>query len=398
MNLDLDGIVNAATPLDFTTSGYTITATSFGGSDGTTVLETMTSQPFFLQSAGSASLSGTITLPLNEGSCDVNVYADSPITGHRQTTVHFEDGTPVAYSFSGLSNGDVEIKTDRSITCGARSYVGRSMPDHVMVSGATAYSFSLPNAATTGDVTVTFNITGTIGDRLDVGIGSQDGFSVQQVTLASIPQAVTVRASNGMRVFMMVGPQITPVSPMPTPSYIIPRPKNLEVDAGGCRIDGVSTCSANFVLATAEKQIRGIVKDTDGLIMSNTEVYAYAQGGAGTRAQTGIDGTFTLNVGEGSYIVGANAQGAESRRVPVVVSSAPASYLLIDGATTGITPAAAASSFILRVARQGCTISGRVTDGTNVIQSAGVSARPISGIGGVNTMTDSAGTYTLYVG
>tara|TARA_Y100000310_G_scaffold340814_1_gene437870 strand:- start:447 stop:3347 length:2901 start_codon:yes stop_codon:yes gene_type:complete len=86
-----------------------------------------------------------------------------------------------------------------------------------------------------------------------------------------------------------------------------------------------------------------------------------------------------------------------SKEVPVIVTDHATVYLLIGGATTTITPAAAASSFILRVDKPDYTISGKVTDGTNVVSGASVYAYRTDGPGFANANTDSAGAYTLYV-
>ena len=108
--------------------------------------------------------------------------------------------------------------------------------------------------------------------------------------------------------------------------------------------------------------------------MANTEVFAYSPGGFGGRAQTDTDGVFSIAVAPGTYTVVANNSGLRSREANVRVSSDVSTYLFIDGATTGITPTAAASSFLLKIAKPDCSISGRITDGTNVIQNAGVFA------------------------
>lgn len=399
--LDIDGITNSSVPLDFSTSGYTVDIKTF---NGTTLLESLTSRPFYLQSIGSNTLGGTLTMPLNDQSCSVNVYLNSPTGGTQTAVAAFSGGTTASYSFSNVASGDAFISTDRAITCGsggsAKEYVGKNIPDRVTVSGAVTHNFSL-SSATTGGVGVTVTIVGApIGERLDVFGGSQANFVVRQVTIASDPQSVTLQLPDGFQGFVGVGPQVQPGTSGPpiAPSYVLPRPKEVKVSGSGCTVEGAVGCTVSFSLTAASKTIKGIVKDASDRLMANVEVFAYSPGGFGTRGQTSSDGTFSLAVIEGTYTVGANINGVQSNEVPVRVSADATNYLFINGATTGISAAAALAANVLKIAKPECTISGTVTDGTNVVQSAGVSARRTDGPGFSNVMTDSSGSYTLYVG
>lgn len=400
LNIDLDGITNSSIPLDFSTSGYTVDIKTFSGSS---LLESLTSRPFFLQAAGSQTVSGTLTLPGNDQTCSVNVYLNSPIGGTQRVSASFTGGTTAAYSFSGVSSGDAMISTDRFVSCGvggtAKNYSGRAIPERLFVpaAGPVVYNFSL-TSADTGGTAVSVAVSGGVGKRLDLFAGSPSNFVVRQITPSSDPETFTLRVTDGTY-FLGVGPTMEAgtMGPPPATDYVIPRPKELRVQGGGCTIDGTTGCTTSVSLTSASKTIKGIVKDTNNRLMANVEVFAYAPGGFGARAQTNSDGIFSLPVVPGTYTVAANSSGLRSRESNVRVSSDGSAYLFIDGATTGITPTAASSDFVLKIAKPDCSISGRVTDGSNVVQNAGVFAHRTDAPGQVNAMTDSTGNYSLPV-
>ena len=398
LTIDIAGITNSTVPKDFNTSGYTVDVKT---KSDATMLESMTSQPFFIQSAGSNSLTGTITAT-GAGSGTMQVYLASPMTGPMETTSTTFSGGSASYTFTSLANGDYALFTDQTITLGATEYTGKSMPEKVVVSGNTAYNFSIANSTSTG-TTVTVNIDGPANEPLDIFAGSPTGFKAKQVTLdtSAGAQAFTIKLTDG-NWYVGVGPQMPKgfmSGPPPTPSYLPPKPKDVQVTDPNCTVDGVTGCSLTFTLTATTKSIRGLVKDGAAKVIANAEVYAYSPNdGFGTHAQADSSGAFTLGVADGSYIVGAFIPGMPpSKEVPVVVTSHATTYLVIDGATTAITPAAAATSFVLKVAKPDYTISGKVTDGTNVVQGASVYAYRNDGPGHANANTDSSGNYTLYV-
>ncbi|MDO8474027.1 MAG: Ig-like domain-containing protein [bacterium] len=416
LNIDIAGIVNSSVPKDFNTAGYTVDIKT---KNGATVLESLTSMPFFIQTAGSYTLSGTITATGATG-LTAKVYLMSPMTGPTETTSGTFAANAGAYSFTALPAGEYMLFTDQTVTLTGGEFTGKTAPERVVISEATDlasdtvnndvidYDFTLANNASTNDATVLVDITGTVGELLDVFAGSSmgTGFKVKQVTLDTSPKTVTLRLAVG-KWFVGVGPQM-PKGPMggppPAPNYIMPRPLDITVVTISPDTFVENSGTANngtlaFTLTSATKSIQGLVKDGSGKVMANAEVYAYSpQGGFGTHANTDTAGAFTLSVVDGSYIVGSFIPGMPpSKEVPVVVTSHSTQYLLIDGATTTITPATAATTFVLKVAKPDYTISGKVTDGTNTVQGASVFAYRTDGPGFANANTDSAGTYTLYV-
>jgi len=403
LNLDIAGIKNSTVPKDFNTSGYTVDIKSLNGS---TQLESFTSSPVFIQSAGTNVLTGTITATSNDQAGTAKVYLVSPITGPLETTsVDFASGTTATYTFNNIPAGTYQLFTDQAITLFTKEYAGKNPPDSVVVgSGTTTYNFTV-SSNTSGGTNVTVNVTGPASESLDVFAGSPTGFRRKQVTLnGGGTGSVTLNLASG-NWSVGVGPQmptgITTGGPPPAPTtYTMPKPKQINITgATTCTIDGANGCTAAFTLTSASKTIKGLVQDGSGKVMANVEVYAYSPtGGFGTHAETDSVGAFTLNVSEGSYVVGSFVPGMPpSREVPVTVSSAASAYLFISGATTGITPAAAASSFIIKIAKPDYTISGKVTDGTSVVQGASVYAYRTDGAGHAAANTDAKGAYTLYV-
>ncbi|OHA69135.1 MAG: hypothetical protein A3J57_00350, partial [Candidatus Wildermuthbacteria bacterium RIFCSPHIGHO2_02_FULL_49_12b] len=405
LNIDLSGIKNSTVPKDFNTTGYTVDIKT---KNGTTVLESLTSQAFFIQTAGTNTISGTITATGNNQAGTMKVYLMSPMTGPQETTsADFATTTTAAYSFSNVSNGEYMLFTDQAITLGNLEFLGKTMPERVQVSGNTTYNFTLANNATGTAVTV--SIVGPNAERIDIFAGSPSGFKAKSVTLNSasddVAENFTLNLADGTW-YVGVGPQM-PKGPMagppPTPTYVMPKPVEIRVTAAGPAFVETSGTANDgtiaFTLTNAGKQIRGLVKDGANKVMASAEVYAYdPQGGFGTHATTDTTGAFTMQVVDGSYTVGSFVPGMPpSKEVSVVVTTHATDYLVINSVTPAITPAAAATSFVLKVAKPDYTISGKVTDGTNVIQGASVYSYRTDGPGFANANTDSAGQYTLYV-
>ncbi|MEK6854135.1 MAG: carboxypeptidase-like regulatory domain-containing protein, partial [Nanoarchaeota archaeon] len=268
----------------------------------------------------------------------------------------------------------------------------------------------LANNATGTAVTV--NIVGPNAERLDIFAGSPSGFKAKSVTLNSasddVAENFTLNLADGIW-WVGVGPQM-PKGPMagppPTPTYVMPKPLEIKVTASPLAYVETSGTANNgvleFTLTNAGKQIRGLVKDGANKVMASAEVFAYdPQGGFGTHATTDTTGAFTMQVVAGSYTVGSFVPGMPpSKEVSVTVTTHATDYLVINGVTPAITPAAAATgatAFVLKVAKPDFTISGKVTDGTNVVQGASVYSYRTDGPGFANANTDSAGQYTLYV-
>ncbi|MFA5954625.1 MAG: carboxypeptidase regulatory-like domain-containing protein [Patescibacteria group bacterium] len=414
LTIDIAGIKNSTVPKDFNTTGYSVDVKTKNGS---TVLESATSMPFFIQgvSGESYTLTGTITAAAaNSGT--VNVYLMSPMTGPMDATSSTFAGGSATYTFANLPAGEYMLFTDPSVTLGATEYAGKPNPERVVVNetadtanagandNSIPYNFTIANASASGTA-VTVRIDGPSNELLDIFASSANGFKSKQVTLDASAGAenFTIYLTDGDW-SLGVGPQMPKGftgGPPSTPSYMPPKPENVRVE--GATITETSGTANDGIIAvtltSTSKTIRGVVKDGSNKVMANAEVYAYSpQGGFGTHVQSDSTGSFSLGVADGTYIVGSFVPGMpSSREVPVAITSDATTYLLIDGATTAITPAAAATTFVIKVAKPDYTISGKVTDGTSVVQGASVYAYRTDGPGHAESNTDSSGNYTLYV-
>ena len=327
LHVDLDGIKNSTSPNN--TTGYTVDVKTI---NGTTIAESLTSMPFFIQAGGSVSLTGTITATGNDQTGTMKVYLFSPMTGPLEAvTTDFNTSNSSTYSFTNLSPGGYNLFTDSSVTLGSKEFIGRTVPEPIDVTSTNRnYNFTLPQTGAAG-TTVTINISGgPASELMDIFAGSMGGgfgsFKQKQVTLDSdtaTTDSFTMKLTDGQW-FVGVGPQMPKgfgMGPPPQPNYVIPKPKNITISGTSCTVDGVpGACTIAYSLSSASKQIKGIVQDGSGKIMANAEVFAYSPtGGFGTRAKSDTTGAFTLNVTEGTYTVGSFVPGMPpSKEVSVV--------------------------------------------------------------------------------
>lgn len=414
----LDGITSSSVAKMNGTQGYTVTVKTKSASGRT--LETFTSLPFFLQEAGNYTLSGTITATGNNQSGTIPVYLFSPQSGPLSTTsANFSGGTTAAYSFTGLSVGDYEIFTDPFVTINNAEFAGLQ-PRRVRVNEAADTStgdnandnvidedFTIVSN-TSGGTTVTLSVDGPSSETLDVFAHGPNGFRSRTITLDGDAgaESITLSLPDG-EWHVGVGPAMpkgfTNARP-PEPNFLPPKPIRIRVENGGSPAVREASGTANdgtlvFTLTSTSKTIRGVVKDDSDKVVADAEVFGYDPvNGIGAFAQTDAEGQFTLNVADGTFKVGAHVPGMPpSREVGVEVTSDATTYLKIDGATA-ITPAAAASSFVLKMTVPSNTISGSVSDATgNVIQGAGVYAYRTDGPGHAHAQADESGNYKLYV-
>ncbi|MDP2989461.1 MAG: carboxypeptidase-like regulatory domain-containing protein, partial [Kiritimatiellota bacterium] len=213
----------------------------------------------------------------------------------------------------------------------------------------------------------------------------------------------------GMGPAMPRGPQ--QAGPPAMPSWMPPRPIEVNVSGtgpgwiwkdndGAADLTGtVDDDIANdgkitLGVATANKTISGHVYNPAGNAgIQNANVFAFSpMGGMGSYAQSGSDGSFTLKVMDGSYQVGAFVPGMPpSQEISVEVKT-------VSSVTTIYANGTATTDLIIRIQNPESmyTISGKVTDGTNVIKDASISARRTDAPGNLGGKTDSMGKYILY--
>lgn len=409
LRLDLAGIKNSTVPMDFGTSGYTLDIKTYSG---TTLLDSNVSQPFFIGASGSRQITVEVrTASAVTGS--MKVYVGSPMTGMQDKTIEFSSGTAPAIDavFTGLSDGQYMVFTDSIFTNtdDNSEWSGQAMPTPVSIAGGNATKTitltKLTGAGTTTNVTV--YVKGPASEPIEIFAGSPSGFARKKVTLnadADDYQSFTLTLTKGQKWYVGVGPQMPDMSmsgPPPAPSYMPPKPWEVEIAAGGTfkesSVDATPSDALNdgkvtFVLQSAALQINGTVQDGAGNAMANAEVFASnPQAGFGTHTQSNAQGGFTLKVIAGSYSMGAFVQGMPSgQMLPVEVKAN--GDVFAGGSTTATT------NVIIKLAKPDYTISGTISDGTSVISGASVYAYRTDGPGASGqAMTDTQGAYTIYV-
>lgn len=415
LSLDLDGIVNSSEPKGFETSGYQVSIQTKDSSG--VLLEAMTSMPFFLGGAGANTISGTIQNGSSTGLNGVRVFLGSPMTGPMEAITSLNGaGDLVAgnnageYKFENLPDGNYQIWTEPMFTVGSTDYYGQDWPEPIYVSTDETKNFTVQEASSDNGATVEVTITGTVtnsaptnlgfNDSIDIFAGSPRGFVVKTLTRAELIAHIASPLTNpivlylpqtgdwniGMGPAMPKGPTMNAMSEI---DWLPSQPTNLMVTDSPWAANP-STIGLSF--ASADKTITGHVLDGSGNAVANAEVFAQSPngGGMGSNARAKSDGAYTLNVAEGSYIVGAFLPGMPSgQETPVVVTN---TGVYAGGSSTATT------NVILKVAKPDYTITGRVTDGTNIISNAAVWAHRTDGPGNADGRTDSTGNYTIYVG
>ena len=400
LHFDISGITNSTVPRDWESNGYTVDIKQM---TGTTLVDSTTSMPFFINAAGTASLAVDITAGSEtSGTMDVHVWC--PSTGDMEQTINFAtegDGTAVA-NFTGLPDGEFcDIWTeDKYADLGGSTdnYLGiEFLP--VQIDGATASNVTLTSTSSLQDVTV--QLTGAGSKNVDVVAMSRTaGFAMQTATTTTGTDTVTLKLGDGdwdvniypalpiTGSFMQPPVQDYTVSPSKI-KLTVANPAVTE--ASGTANDGTIA----FALAAASDSVTAQVVDTTGAVMSGAMVFLDStQGGFHTGGETGANGKVTFSVNPGTYRMGAFLPGAPpSREMKVRVDASGNVYQ--DGSTT------VTSLVSLELSKGDQAISGTVTDGTNPVQGASVFAFCTANCVGyfdAHAITGSAGTYALYVG
>jgi hypothetical protein len=439
LHLEIDRIKNTtqATDGDMATgvtmgSGYQVDILTKTSATGGRTLETLKSMPFFIKKGGASTdkLTGTITFKNAAGNNtavsidNLAIFLGSPMTGPMKALVSLNNEATKTYTFSNLPTGMFMIGTEPLVTAtsgqeGVDFFVDLNpMPQSInIVSGTNTKDIVFQAQDNTTKPQLTVYITGTFAsEKIDIFAGGPSGFTVKTVTLngtftnaAPSTQTIFLPSTGtymvGMGPAMPRGPQQS--GPPPMPSWM--PPKSIEVSASGTGPnwtwkdeDGTAAGDLNATdgkitlgVTSANQTISGHVYAPTGTTgIQNAEVFAYSpMGGIGSHATSDANGAFSLKVTEGSYKIGAFIPGMPpSPEMAVEVKT-------VGGTTTIYANGTATTDLILRVQNPQSmyTISGTVTDGTNVIKDASVYARRTDGPGNVGTKTDSTGKYILYV-
>ncbi len=398
IHFDIAGIANSDVPRDWESNGYTVDIKLM---TNTTLNESYTSMPFFINAAGSDDLTVDVTAGSeNSGTFDVHLWC--PSTGDMAQTVDFStegDGTAQT-TFSGLPSGDYcDVWTEEDyLSINGTEYKGIEF--HPVVAATATESITLGSTASLQQITV--ELTGAGSKDVDVFARRNDSFGMAMKTAITTTgtDSVTLKLDDGT---WNIG--VGPAMPMtgawsqpPAQDYTI-TPNNIKVrianpnvtESSGTADDGTIT----FALAAASESLTAQVVDTSGAVMTGAMVFIDSTtGGYHSGAETGIEGTVTMSVNPGTYRMGAFLPGAPpTKEVNVRVDSAGNIYQ--DGSTV------ATSTVTIELSKGDQAITGTVTDGTNPVSGAAVHAFCTANCNGyfdAHTSTGTSGTYSLYVG
>ncbi|MFC1962559.1 carboxypeptidase regulatory-like domain-containing protein [Chloroflexota bacterium] len=414
LHIKIDGIKNSNIPKSFETSGYTVEIkTMTGGS----LLESINSMPFFITEAGQYAISGTVTFPNNittSAGDPVDVFGGSPMVGPMEAEVTFSNESSANYTITGLPAGEYHLMTEPMVVIssgvGDGEYFGSGIPEPIWIddttttSGVFTQNFTFTSSA--GKPSLSVNIigdfSGSNAGEIDIFAGSPSGFAAKTVSLNAIYSSGTPFNTTlylpangtymvGMGPAMPKGPVTMGPPPMPAwappPSIAVSYNGSAWAESSDTSNDGI----VNFTIGTS-LSVSGHVYDGSGNPIPNAEIYAYSPMGMfGTHTTSLQDGSFTLNLPEGMYKVGAFVPGMPtSREFGVDVKS-------IGGETKVYVDGVSTADVIIKIAKPDRTISGKVTDGTNTISGASVYAYRTDGPGHAEATTDNSGVYILYV-
>lgn len=427
LSFELKTIINSSIPKDFNTSGYTVDVKT-KSADGLTLLESMTTMPFFVTAAGSNSITVKVyaggQLDATTGTDDIddvtmNLFVGSPMTGPMDQTITFTNGYATT-TISNLPAGEYFVFTEPSMTIGANEYVGVS-PEQFSLNNNVTKSFSLSKMDNSTAAPLTVKITGAFGETEDIDIfaGSSKGFVVKTISdIGTVTnQSYTLYLPYNSDWSIGLGPAMPKGAisgQVAMPDWMPPKNKMVRVTGVGETVAltnmetqaDVTSAGVSFTVASADYQINGSVVDGNDQGIANAELWAYQPmgfGGSGnnTRATTG--GNFSLKVAEyGTYKVGAFLPGIPQS--PELTLEVKVNTGAIDGnASADVylngTLITAGSPFKIKLRKADYTISGKVTDSSNnPMQYAPIWAEESTTKQTVNAMTDSSGNYVLYVG
>lgn len=428
LRFELSGITNPSTAGEDLRTSIVIKDAS-GVKQG----QTINASPFQMQAAGMLEIKGAVfkdsdsdgVKDAGEGIAAIKVYCNQMGGFTVGTTggamMGFQDVTTDAngdFTFSGLTSGQYGCNIPPQTALNNAS-VGGSSPFQNVTLASTSKScvpatgrtdcvdFKFTDLGGAGARTLTVNITGgPASTALDVFCFSPSNFQSSAPTMKALTLdgagagSTTLKLLNNVNYDCGIGPHMAfetfgtgTAPPPPTFSFMPPRPQPV--------VGGTADAALTFALTATNRTITGSVVDGSSAGIANIFVHAEPKGCFdatsgefkqcnGAFGQTKSDGTFTLNVADGVYEVGADGAGLPpSTRATASVKGAN---------VTGIT---------LKMVKSSTTISGTVSDESgNGIKWAHVSGQRITAGGTCSSFTpaggfsdsptDSSGNYTLY--
>lgn len=418
LHFKLQGIVNSPVPKDFSTGGYTIDIKTFDASNN--LLDSKTSMPFFLSTPGTQSISGFVfndtdkdnTKDAGESGVNaVSICLGGPMVGFNCTTTDSSG----AYSFGSLNNGFYHVEVP-PITSSLISAVGGFMFRDINLTGGASQAnvdFGLKPSDGTINVTVS---GGPASEKVDVfGFNpfntSTGGHVVRELTLSGSGGGTVALPVALGKWQVSVGPWMpkTAGAPPPPPEFkfLPPQPQEVSITSGA------TTASVSFALQATNRTIKGKVVDGSGSGISNAFVNARpatASAGVfgGGFSQAKSDGTFSLSVVNGTYVVEVHMPGMPpAEPVEVTVKNDSSNVATDNNSTADVYSSGALVKGVgitLKIAKADRSIAGRVLDESgNAIAYAFVNGEKVDPnnpgvfLGHfVGAPTDSSGNFTLY--
>ncbi len=412
--------------------------------------QTINPAPFTISEGGALSISGTVCKgSTSGGSCDVagddtavasaKVFLDSfgsfgdggVMGGHMEITTDASGD----FTFSGITAGQYGLgmfidpnNSDFDGTAGG----GGFMEITVTTTNFVDADFKLIDIDTAGTgQTLTVNVTGgPASEKVDVFCFAPGDYQfsapiIKNLTLdGSGAGNTTLTLNQNTNYECSMGPHIPFESfssggppPIPDFTFMPPQPQVVNVLE--------ANLSITFALETAGSQIIGKVVDGSGSGIANVFVDAFPPFGGiddsgshkemnGSFTQTKSDGTFTLNVINGTYEVGSCAPGMPcTPPIEVTVKDDTSNVGTDSNSTADVYSDGTLLTGVgltLAMAKSGVTIAGQLQDENgNVIKYGGVEGILVASSptptcdsfvpngSHVFSPTDSSGNYTLYV-
>ncbi|MBT7929052.1 Ig-like domain-containing protein, partial [Candidatus Peregrinibacteria bacterium] len=410
--------------------------------------QTINPAPFTIGDAGALSLSGTICKGASSGgTCDVagddtavadaTVFLDSQgsygaggkMGGHMEATTDSNGD----FTFSGITSGEYGLgmfidpsNSNFDGTGGGGGHINIQVTSTNFINA----DFKLTDMVSTGSgVTLTVNVTGgPASEEVDVFCFAPGNYQYSQPIMNNLTLdgggegSTTLTVNKNINYECSMGPHIPFDSfssggppPMPDFTFMPPQPQVVNVLE--------ADLATAFALETAGSQILGKVVDGSGTGIPNVFVDAFPPFGGveddgshkdmhGSFTQTKSDGTFNLNVVNGTYEVGSCAPGMPcTTPFEVTVKDDTSNVGTDSNATADVYSEGTLVTGIgltLTMAKSDVTISGQLQDeNENAIKYGFVDAQKISSGGTCTSFTpaggfsgsptDSSGNYTLYV-
>ncbi|MDD5054935.1 MAG: carboxypeptidase regulatory-like domain-containing protein [Candidatus Peribacteraceae bacterium] len=416
----VQGIVNTPVPTSPGAEGYRISMQTKSTTGA--LLESVTSMPISIGQGGSRSIGGTVFNDNGAGGTagDQIKHEDEPgvanikvcMSGPGTNNCTLTDVNGV-YSFTSLNDGFYNVMLP-PLTTDTQLFVGGSSFRDARVSGGniSGLDFGLSSSSQT----ITVSITGIPADT-DIDVfafnpnSNKSGNVVRELNYDGASRTVDLPVATGtwnvgLGPKMNKDPSMGGNASQMDFTFMPPAPKNVIVPSGG-------NATVSFSLTPAAQQIKGSVVNAAGTAVNNAFVMARpataSDEGPGKEGmgQSKADGTFSVFVASGTYVVQAMKPGMPpSTSVPVLVKPDTD-----EGATDGNSAAdvyangslvTAGNPLTLTILQGGLSIAGQVLDDTgNAIPYAHVMAKKKTdgSFGGTfrDAPADSAGNYTIYV-